>query len=174
MGIVAIGAAAVSAYQAYQEGQTGLHKDDPARFDQAAAQYYAAIGGDAVALCRLKYWGGQRGCGSCGGTQYCGMATQVAKDYVEACYQVAERVLAGAAPLDTPAPPYPRSVEGGKDLLAQIGSWARQVSETTGGIATYLGNTPAINTQQKVDFLTSPLVLVGVGLLLFFALRKST
>jgi len=172
MTIVAIGAAALSAYQAYSEGQTGLHKDDPARFDQAAAQYYAALKGDSVALCRLKYWGGRRGCSNCGGTQYCGMATQVAKDYVEACYIVATQVLAGRAPLDTPAPPYPTSAEGTASLLDNVAKWARQVSEVSGGVATYLGNTPTPNTQQKVDILTSPVVLVGVGVLLFFALRK--
>jgi hypothetical protein len=172
MTIVAIGAAALSAYQSYSEGQTGLHKDDPARFDQAAAQYYSAIKGDTVALCRLKYWGGRRGTGSCGGTQYSGMATQVAKDYVEACYIVATEVLAGHAPLDTPAPPYPTSAEGTRSLLDELAKWARQVSEVSGGVATYLGNTPATNTQQKVDVLTSPVVLIAVGVLLFFALRK--
>lgn len=172
MSIVAIGAAALSAYQAYSEGQTGIHRDDPARFDQAAAQYYAAIKGDAVALCRLKYWGGRRGCASCGGTQYCGMATKVAKDYVEACFIVATQVLAGHAPLDTPAPPYPTSVEGTTSLLDEVAKWARQVSEVSGGVATYLGNTPTPNTQQKVDILTSPVVLIVVGALLFFALRK--
>lgn len=172
MAIVAIGAAALSAYKTYSEGQTGIHRDDPARFDRAAAEYYAAIKGDTVALCRLKYWGGRRGCASCGGTQYCGMATQVAKDYVEACFIVATQVLAGHAPLDTPAPPYPTSVEGTRSLLDELAKWARQVSEVTGGVATYLGNTPATNTQQKVDVLTSPVVLIAVGVLLFFALRK--
>ncbi len=172
MAIVAIAAAGLSAYQSWSEGQTGIHRDDPARFDQAAAQYYAAIGGDSVALCRLKYWGGRRGCANCGGTQYCGMATQVAKDYVEACFIVATAVLAGSAPLDTPAPPYPTSVEGTTSLLDQVGKWARQVSETSGGVATFLGNTPATNTQQKIDVFTSPVVLVVVGVLIFFALRK--
>lgn len=172
MAIVAVGAAALSAYQAYSEGQTGLHKDDPARFDRAAAEYYAAIRGDAVALCRLRYWGGRRGTGTCGGTQYSGMATKVAKDYVEACFIVATQVLAGHAPLDTPAPPYPTSAEGTASLLDEVGKWARQVSEVSGGVATYLGNTPTPNVQQKVDILTSPVVLIAVGVLLFFALRK--
>jgi len=172
MSIVAIGAAALTAYQAYSEGQTGIHKDDPARFDKAAAEYYAAIGGDTVALCRLKYWGGRRDCANCGGTQYCGMATQVAKDYVEACYIVATAVLAGHAPVDTPAPPYPRSAEGTVSLLDQVAKWARQVSEVSGGVATQLGDTPKPNIQQKVDLFTSPVVLVVVGVLLFFAFRK--
>lgn len=169
---LAIGQGALTAYQSYAEGQTGLHKDDPARFDQAAAQYYAAIKGDTVALCRLKYWGGRRGCFTCGGTEYCGMATKVAKDYVEACYIVASQVLAGHAPLDTPAPPYPTSAEGTASLLDEVAKWARQVSEVSGGVATYLGNTPATNVQQKVDLFTSPVVLIAVGALLFFALRK--
>lgn len=171
-GIIAIGAAALTAYQSYSEGQTGIHKDDPARFDKAAADYYAAIGRDAVALCRLKYWGGRRGTGTCSGQEYSGMATVVAKDYVEACYQVALKVLDGSAPLDTPAPPYPRSAEGGKSLLDEIGKWARTLSETSGNVATALGNTPATNTQQKVDLFTSPVVLIVVGVLVFLAVRK--
>lgn len=168
-----LGAAAVTAYKEYEEGQTGLHKDDPARFDEAARQYYAAIGRDAVALCRLKYWGGRRGPGTCGGVQYSGMATAVAKDYVEACYQVALAVLDGKAPLDTPAPPYPTSVEGGASLLSKVANWARTVSETSGGVATFLGNTPTTNTQQKVDLFTSWPVLLAVGVLIFLAVRKS-
>jgi hypothetical protein len=172
MTLVAIGAAALEGYKAYESSQTGLHKDDPARFDQAAAQYYAAIQRDAVALCRLKYWGGRRGCATCGGVQYCGMATDVAKDYVEACYQVALQVLAGNAPLDTPAPPYPTRADGGKSLLSQVADWARKVSEVSGGIATHLGNTPEPNLQQKINTFTSPVVLVALGVLLFFALRK--
>lgn len=170
MTIVAIGAAALSAYQSYQEGQTGLHKDDPARFDQAAAQYYAAIRGDTVALCRLKYWGGRRGTGTCGSAEYSGMATQVAKDYVEACFIVATAVLAGSAPLDTSAPPYPTSAEGTRSLLDQVASWARQVSEVSGGIATQLGNTPAPNVQQKINILW-PIALVAVLGLAFFAFK---
>jgi hypothetical protein len=172
MGIVALVPVGIAAYNAFSEGQTGIHKDDPARFDKAAAEYYAAIRGDTVSLCRLKYWGGRRGCASCGGTQYCGMATQVAKDYVEACFIVATTVLAGKAPLDTPAPPYPTSAEGTVSLLDKVAKWAREVSETSGGVATFLGNTPTPNTQQKIDVLTSPVVLIAVGVLLFFALRK--
>lgn len=170
MTIVAVGAAALSAYQTYQEGQTGIHKDDPARFDRAAAEYYAAIKGDAVALCRLKYWGGRRGTGTCGGTQYSGMATQVAKDYVEACYIVATTVLAGKAPLDTPALPYPTSVEGTRSLLDELAKWARKVSEVSGGIATQLGNTPTTNVQQRIDILW-PVALVAVLGIAFFAFK---
>lgn len=172
MGIVALAPIALTAYKTYEEGQTGIHASDPGRFDKAAADYYAAIGRDAVALCRLKYWGGRRGCFKCGGIEYCGMATQVAKDYVEACYIVATQVLAGNAPLDTPAPPYPTSVEGTAGLLDQVARWARGVSETSGKVATFLGNTPEPNVQQKIDLFTHPVVLVGVAVLLFFAFRK--
>lgn len=158
-------------YQAYREGQTGLHADDPKRFDTASAQYYAAIGGDTVSLCRLKYWGGRRGCADCGGTQYCGMATQAAKDYVEACYIVATQVLAGNAPMDTPAPPYPTSAEGTGSLLTQIASWAKKVSEVSGEVATALGDTPTTNTQQRLDILSPILIVAALGLV-FVVLAK--
>ena len=98
------------------------------------------------------------------------MATQVAKDYVEACYIVATTVLAGKAPLDTPAPPYPTSVEGTRSLLDELAKWARKVSEVSGGIATQLGNTPTTNVQQRIDILW-PVALVAVLGIAFFAFK---
>ena len=183
MAWLAIAAAAgQQLYSQYQEGQTGLHKNDPDRFAQSAAKYYAAIDGDDIAACFLKYWGGRRGCapGGCGGTPVCGQATQVAKDYNEACYQVFLKVQDGTLPLNTPAPPFPTSVEGGANLIANIisdiGKIAKTVSEVTGTVATATGNTPTTNTQQKVnDYLQAVpwiLLLVGGGVLVYLLVRK--
>jgi hypothetical protein len=86
------------------------NKDDPNRFAQSQAWYYAAVQGDAVALCKLKYMGGSRGCapGGCGGAQTCGFATVAAKTYNEQLYQQALSVLSGAQPQSTPLPQSPQ------------------------------------------------------------------
>ena len=82
---------------------------DPERFAKAQAWYSAAIQGDAVALCTLKYMGGIRGCapGGCGGAQTCGFATAIAKQYTEVLYQKALGVLSGAISPGEPLPPSP-------------------------------------------------------------------
>ena len=90
---------------------TQPNQKDPERFAKAQAWYAAAIQGDQVALCNLKYMGGMRGSapGGCGGAPASGFATDVAKAYCEQLYQQALRVLSGSLSPSVPIPNAPQA-----------------------------------------------------------------
>lgn len=114
------------------------NNSDNDRYAKADTWYAAAIAGDAVALCFLAYMGGRRGCapGGCGGSAACGFATDNAKNYAEALYQQATRVLSTALPVTSPLPQKPQGA-------STLGTGLQQVSQITGAAATGLGYPPA-------------------------------
>lgn len=141
---------------------------DPERFAQAQSWYAAAIAGDSVALCKLKYMGGLRGCapGGCSGTAACGFATTVAKAYAEQLYQQALRVLAGQLSPAQPLPPSPAPSGSGQSA----GSVLQGVSEVSGAAATGLGYPPQPNATQVLNYVSgfAPLILiVAVGAIVY-------
>lgn len=142
---------------------------DPARFASAENWYVQAVQGDTLALCQLKYMGGRRGAGSCGGQAAAGFATSVAKDYTESLYQQALQVLAGTTPPSAPFPDRPGASSTGAGPLLATGS------ELLGAAATGLGSPPGINAQQQLSTALTvgkwALLIGGVAVLAFLVLR---
>lgn len=141
---------------------TQPNQSDPARFAQAQAWYYSAIQGDAVALCKLQYMGGARGCapGGCGGSATCGFATQAAKTYTEQLYQQAKSVLAGATSPSTPTPNAPVAGAANQPIVPVVTAvqTAQQQQQQQAVLATVAN--------------WAPWILAGVGALVLVWLVK--
>jgi len=142
------------------------NKDDPNRFAQSVTWYYAAVQGDAVALCKLKYMGGTRGCapGGCAGAQTCGFATAAAKQYNEQLYQQALSVLSGAQPQSTPVPQSPRP------SAALPPSVTTPINQTIGG---YQTQEKLENAKNIATALLPWVVVIGGGALLVYMVIRS-
>lgn len=173
MPAAAVIAAAVPLIQQGASMIDTTNNKDPERFARAQAWYSAAIAGDAVALCHLKYMGGLRGNapGGCAGVAAGGFATNVAKAYCESLYQQALRVLAGQQSPAMPIPPAPGASGAGQT----VGQVAQGVSQVSTAVATGLGYTPQPTPTQLLSAATSwaPVILIGVvGLVVYLAVRS--
>lgn len=148
---------------------------DPARFQEAAKWYVAAINGDKDALCKLFYMSGRNGCETCGFYGYsCGHATDEAKAYDWALYLQAKAVIDGRIPASTPIP---EPGQPGLNTLGTIGNVAATTSDVSGQIATQLGQpttqlgSPA-ETRAKLQTIGVVIAaVVVVGLVIYFARR---
>lgn len=148
---------------------------DAARFAQADGWYQRAITGDTYALCKLQYMGGKRGAGQCSGEPSAGFATQAAKDYTEKLYQQALQVLAGKLSPSAPTPPPPAATSTLSGAAISIGQAAAQTAQTSGAIASALGQVPSTTPQQKLSdalgYLKWGALALGAGVLVYMVFR---